>query len=918
MSVQSKVAPPVKLTPFGLALAAGAGLRLTGIFSLSVVYPLDVAKTRIQVSKGKSKDDVSMITVLGRIFQKEGVAGFYKGFWATMLNTFSQQYAYFFFYSFVRTSYIARLSRKLPAGAAPPALSTAAELLLGAIAGALAQIFTIPVSVIATRQQVGRQNKTTASTEAYDDSFLGVAREIVDEEGVGGLWLGIKPGLVLTVNPAITYGVFERVKSIFLAAQAKAGGSEKLSAGTSFLIGAVSKTLATVVTYPYIMAKVRVQTRSADADEAKEQHLSPPVSHKPHHSSKLKHPGALDILARVLRTEGPAGWYRYIIIVFVYALFGVMASPSTPQGKTAFEPRTPAARLPSSTIIQSSPHYTTTRRHSLYGVEDRIIIDPGSRIWKVGFSGEGRPRDVFYAGGVNEKPLWTLGLGSDSAEEVEKERVLEIRLEHHLRSVFHDSLLTDPKARKVIVVEHALLPLYIKDIMARILFNNLQVPSVSFASSHLLSLLAVGRITGMVVDCGHLESVALPIFAARPMYPLIRTTPLAGSRLTSHIRALLLLFGTYLPPPTSLSAAVNVPAANRASRVPQEILTDALVEEIKARCCFVGDALGISPAETREATPGDELGSEMDIPPPSDYTQSESDFSLAGRDSNFSSQRASSEFSIISNPRVPGVDANREGHLQALETLYKRHSSATELRMRVTPPASQPSGTGLGTLIIPGWVRERAAEVLFEGGDVDERSLAEIILDSLLKVSVDLRKTLASSILVVGGTAMLPGFIQRLQQELARALAPPTSHRERMLPQYDPYAPLRPLLPYFAIVNNPAPNQTNSATRAVANAGKAPAFTPATLAWIGGSLAGALKTGGAEVNREQWDMVDSANDQGDGPDAMAVDNDRQQLILPDWTRSPLPAGAPPANPPPLSPHMSSPARIASPRVSVKA
>ena len=37
--------------------------------------------------------------------------------------------------------------------------------------------------------------------------------------------------------------------------------------------------------------------------------------------------------------------------------------------------------------------------------------------------------------------------------------------------------------------------------------------------------------------------------------------------------------------------------------------------------------------------------------------------------------------------------------------------------------------TGRGTLIIPGWVRERAAEVLFEGGDVDESSVAKVMLD---------------------------------------------------------------------------------------------------------------------------------------------------------------------------------------------
>ena len=125
-------------------------------------------------------------------------------------------------------------------------MSTAAELLLGAVAGALAQIFTIPVSVIATRQQVGRPERSNGSDNSeVDDSFLGVAREIVEEEGVTGLWLGIKPGLVLTVNPAITYGVFERVKSLILLA--RGDSSTKMGPWLSFLIGALSKTLATIV-----------------------------------------------------------------------------------------------------------------------------------------------------------------------------------------------------------------------------------------------------------------------------------------------------------------------------------------------------------------------------------------------------------------------------------------------------------------------------------------------------------------------------------------------------------------------------------------------------------------------------------------------------------------------------------------------
>ncbi|KAJ4477351.1 mitochondrial carrier domain-containing protein [Lentinula aciculospora] len=308
---------PQTLTPLAAALAGALG----ACFSTAVVYPLDVAKTRIQaLPKSKGKDDLSMFALIIRIFKKEGLFALYSGFGATMLNTFSMQYAYFFFYSFVRNSYISRITRKLPKGSSVPPLSTAAELLIGAVAGALAQIFTIPVSVIATRQQVGRVTKsielpsnTTEVSEPNaqsDDSFMAVAHEIIDEEGVGGLWLGIKPGLVLTVNPAITYGMYERVKSLLLLAKARAGSGNKMSAWQSFIVGSLSKTLATIVTYPYIMAKVRIQARSADINVDDLEHLGDiPPPHKYHHA-KTKHPGALDVLGKVLKREGVVGWYQ--------------------------------------------------------------------------------------------------------------------------------------------------------------------------------------------------------------------------------------------------------------------------------------------------------------------------------------------------------------------------------------------------------------------------------------------------------------------------------------------------------------------------------------------------------------------------------------------------------------------------------
>lgn len=42
--------------------------------------------------------------------------------------------------------------------------------------------------------------------------MLQTARRIVKEDGVAGLWSGLNAALVLTANPAITYGMFEKMK----------------------------------------------------------------------------------------------------------------------------------------------------------------------------------------------------------------------------------------------------------------------------------------------------------------------------------------------------------------------------------------------------------------------------------------------------------------------------------------------------------------------------------------------------------------------------------------------------------------------------------------------------------------------------------------------------------------------------------
>lgn len=122
------------------------------------------------------------------------------------------------------------------------------------------------------------------------------------------------------------------------------------------------------------------------------------------------------------------------------------AVPATPLTKPSFEPTTPPAQRherPGTHVQASSPHYPTTRRHSLYGTEDRIILDPGSCVWKVGFSGEGRPRDVFAVGSEGGG-LWRLSSTSSFPARDEEDRQLEGKMHHYLRSIFHEYVCLGP------------------------------------------------------------------------------------------------------------------------------------------------------------------------------------------------------------------------------------------------------------------------------------------------------------------------------------------------------------------------------------------------------------------------------------------------------------------------------------------
>ena len=261
---------------------------LAAALANTLVFPLDVIKTRIQVqTKVTNSDDdeqyKSTHDAFLKIIKKDGVKGLYAGLGSGLAGTIISAFSYYFIYSSVRGRYSKSIEGR--------DISTAMELSLGAISGALCQFVVLPIGIITTRQQTSDKRQ----------SVLETLKLILKEDGVLELWKGLQASLVLCSNPAITFGVFERLKTILI----KDTVNNKLTSTQAFFIGALSKALATVVTYPYIMAKVRMQWKPSktsldklDADQRQ----------------KVEYKSAFDILQKIFNDQGLIGWYQVLLL----------------------------------------------------------------------------------------------------------------------------------------------------------------------------------------------------------------------------------------------------------------------------------------------------------------------------------------------------------------------------------------------------------------------------------------------------------------------------------------------------------------------------------------------------------------------------------------------------------------------------
>jgi len=214
-----------------------------------------------------------------------------SGLLPSMLGSGTAWGAYFYVYSKSK-------GRKSRSG---KVLTDLDNLLSATEAGVVVSLATNPIWVVKTRLQLQdrrafAQGASKASPRMYSGS-MDCLRRIITEEGIGGLYRGLLPSLLLVSHGAIQLAVYERLKALAMSIPRKKVNQKsqknRVQITEAGLCGALSKAAATIVTYPSQVLRSRLQQRM-DIRE-------------------LKYTGLLDVLGSTLRREGVRGLYKGLV-----------------------------------------------------------------------------------------------------------------------------------------------------------------------------------------------------------------------------------------------------------------------------------------------------------------------------------------------------------------------------------------------------------------------------------------------------------------------------------------------------------------------------------------------------------------------------------------------------------------------------
>lgn len=216
--------------------------------------------------------------------------GLYEGMGARAVQCFIEDFVFFWWYSSVKT----RATELLAKGGVPRPLTIAQGLGVGAVAGIVNNASTIPFDVVATNYQISgiKEGKSLYATMC----------DVYNNGGVSAFWSGLGPSCLLVINPAINFAAFDRLKLVYNKTKHRRSGITGMEAASAplapleaFVLGALSKGIATAITFPMIRLKVlMMHSEKGGGGEGEGK----------------KKVTALEMLQHTVANEGVAGLYK--------------------------------------------------------------------------------------------------------------------------------------------------------------------------------------------------------------------------------------------------------------------------------------------------------------------------------------------------------------------------------------------------------------------------------------------------------------------------------------------------------------------------------------------------------------------------------------------------------------------------------
>ncbi|KAF2086201.1 actin-like ATPase domain-containing protein, partial [Saccharata proteae CBS 121410] len=188
--------------------------------------------------------------------------------------------------------------------------------------------------------------------------------------------------------------------------------------------------------------------------------------------------------------------------------------------------------------------------------EEHIILEFGARSLRVGLAGENKPRCSMGFGPEQQRRVgdyrrWVPGYettskkrkrGQEWGEEYELWRMdlrnvdlglVEDKIERALREVVTQYLLLDHRPRRATIAIPPLLPRPLLSTVLSSVFTNLQALNVTLLSSPVLSAVAAGLRSALVIDVGWAETTVTAVYEYREMKQ--RSTTRAGKLLNREL-----------------------------------------------------------------------------------------------------------------------------------------------------------------------------------------------------------------------------------------------------------------------------------------------------------------------------------------------------------------------------------------------